>query len=631
MSGWDNKRPPCLLAPVRWLPGLSLWMIVLSGGCVREPESVSSESRTPQPSQSDDPRIAWPPDDRRVDAYTGSDRCAECHEQIVHSYFSSHPMGRSVRMPDELHPAVYDTLPASFQVAGRRYAVQQTDSELVQSESITDPPGEIYRQGCRTDFAIGSGQRGHTFVINREGSLYQAPLTWYSERSRWDLSPGYDPQQHPRFERRISDGCLACHSGRPNRSADTRNRFETPIFHEASIGCERCHGPGSRHVNFHSNAESGITDSIVNPIRLDPMRRDSVCFQCHLHGHQRILRQRREEYDFRPGDRLSDVWVTFVQSTADRSSASRNAVSQVEQMLASRCYQGSNGRLGCISCHDPHQTPPEAERLRFYRRQCRTCHQSPDSDCALPQPQRLKTSASDSCIQCHMPSVDASDVPHTAQTDHRVLRRYDGVPLPGPASTELDVFDQEYLPQRAVQRAYGLLLAGTAGDSRRAAEALAALEPFLRESAVDTAVWAEASWLLLRLGDLTSAARLARRVIDLDPKHPSALEALTQVQQADGQYQQALDHLNELLRQAPLNSTFHLRKARILLALGRSQDAIDQLEHTLSINPLHSQARQLLIDTLQAAGSADEATLQLHLQQRLEQVQHEETRDHASQ
>ena len=39
------------------------------------------------------------------------------------------------------------------------------------------------------------------------------------------------------------------------------------------------------------------------------------------------------------------------------------------------------------------------------------------------EPARRRISPDDSCIQCHMPPYAASDVIHTASTDHRIPRK----------------------------------------------------------------------------------------------------------------------------------------------------------------------------------------------------------------
>ena len=53
---------------------------------------------------------------------------------------------------------------------------------------------------------------------------------------------------------------------------------------------------------------------MINPAKLPPDRRDSICSQCHLSGDVRVMRPGANWQSFRPGDRLSDSVTVFVRS-----------------------------------------------------------------------------------------------------------------------------------------------------------------------------------------------------------------------------------------------------------------------------------------------------------------------------
>ncbi|RMG34301.1 MAG: hypothetical protein D6725_14545, partial [Planctomycetota bacterium] len=356
-----------------------------------------------------------------TEGFVGSAACRECHLDVCDTYAHS-AMGRSFAPAAEA-PVIEDYTGAEFTVAtllharGKLvYAAERTDDgRIVHHERRYDEFGKLlYDQAVPIDYEVGSGQRGRSYLLHRYGRFFQSPITWYSTKRVWDLSPGY-AKINLRFHRRIVDACLACHVGRARPDPRQPDAFLKPAVTEASIGCERCHGPGADHVAFQRDGAEG-DDPIVNPDRLPPRQRDSVCEQCHLQGRARVLRYGRSDFDFRPGDRLSDVWVVFPEGTGIRDDQTTRAVNQVEQMRSSRCYRESDGGLSCTSCHDPHRTVPREEAPAFYRSRCLNCHgpNGPHADCALAETERRRRVANDSCIACHMPPLKAADVPHTA-------------------------------------------------------------------------------------------------------------------------------------------------------------------------------------------------------------------------
>ena len=153
--------------------------------------------------------------------------------------------------------------------------------------------------------------------------------------------------------------------------------------------------------------------AIVNPAKLDAMRRDAVCMQCHLEGKAAIERPGRHVYDFQPGQQLSDFIRHFV--FADQQGGGLGAVGQFEALAQSACKKKSGDAMSCTSCHDPHREPSASDRASYYRQKCLACHGA-----------KLGTThhaEQPDCISCHMPSSLSTDVAHTEVTDHRIRRR----------------------------------------------------------------------------------------------------------------------------------------------------------------------------------------------------------------
>ena len=87
----------------------------------------------------------------------------------------------------------------------------------------------------------------------------------------------------------------------------------------------------------------------------------------------------------------------------------------------SRCSKESRGRLGCITCHDPHAEPIGPATASFYRRRCQQCHEK--RSCIAPARRRNATFPPDNCVACHMPKSPLNRIAHIAHTNHRIVRR----------------------------------------------------------------------------------------------------------------------------------------------------------------------------------------------------------------
>jgi len=320
--------------------------------------------------------------------------CMTCHPKQVTDY-SKTGMGSSISTT-AIQPAgqfIHAPSGSSFAITYTRDGMQQ----------------KVTRAGLSAEYpvtyVVGSGHRGFGFLVKIVDYLFQSPISYYTQRHAWEMAPGYEHNLAPDFNRPVTLRCLLCHGGAPRHVKGTRNRYEQPALSPEAISCDRCHGPAPAHIARPSRS------NIVNPSRLAPDARDSVCEQCHLIGEASILNPGKEFDDFEPGKPIETVFTVYVGS-GDQNSPFR-VVSHAEQLRRSACWRKSGGRMCCGSCHDPHVEP--ADRAAYYRERCLLCHAA-----TLTPSHRSDTS---DCARCHMRSRATTDGAHTAFTDHHIRVR----------------------------------------------------------------------------------------------------------------------------------------------------------------------------------------------------------------
>jgi hypothetical protein len=92
-------------------------------------------------------------------------------------------------------------------------------------------------------------------------------------------------------------------------------------------------------------------------------------------------------------------------------------------MRLSKCYRNSEGKMSCITCHDPHVQPSASEAPAYFREKCLTCHN--EQSCKLPLAERQAQKPPDNCSGCHMPKRDVKVISHSVLTNHRIVARPD--------------------------------------------------------------------------------------------------------------------------------------------------------------------------------------------------------------
>ncbi len=369
-------------------------------------------------------------------------------------------------------------------------------------------------------------------------------------------------------------------------------------------------------MQYHSTKQAKISSSTPYTYRLRNVM--PFAFSVICRAKRRVVRYGHDDYDFQPGMNVNDVWVTFVKD-GKVDGGRVEAVSQVEQMHASRCYTASQGRLGCISCHDPHKVPKEEEYPEFYRAKCQTCHTTgQDPLCSLPEESADRVNAGNNCIACHMPSLAATDVPHTAQTDHRVLK------IKSDASAEKNsmepepfrmpvIFEEEgyQIPEHERIRAQFILIAenvDSAPDDSMAKKALAMLGDIVPVAADDADLFEATGLIYERLRNTRMAEAHWKKALEIRGGDDEAiLELLATMYHNKGDVQRARDYYAKLVAVNDSRPTYFGRFAHALGQSGQLEEGIAVAKKTVSLNPGLPQVHFWLAEAYLTLGNSAEA------------------------
>ena len=151
------------------------------------------------------------------------------------------------------------------------------------------------------------------------------------------------------------------------------------------IQCGRCH----EGTTVHSTKMQPVPKKLG---KLSSEETADFCGQCHR------------------------TWATIATQGPNNIT---NVRFQPYRLVNSRCYDATDDRIRCTSCHDPHDDATPA--LSAFDARCNACHAAGGKAKAGA---KLCPVAKAGCTNCHMPKVEIPSA-HNKFTDHwiRIERR----------------------------------------------------------------------------------------------------------------------------------------------------------------------------------------------------------------
>jgi Tfp pilus assembly protein PilF len=499
--------------------------------------------------------------------------CASCHRDIFTRYLRT-PMANASGLAT-VHP-----IEGSFDQpsSGASYSIEIEKQSLWLIFKANGKDGFEQRQ--RLDYFLGSGHLGVTYMYTIRGYLLESPVAYYANLKGFDMKPGLGGSPTIAAALPMSSKCMRCHMSAVQPSDDgTINRYRGLPFLHGGITCESCHGDAQAHVR------SGGKSSVINPMKLDAERRDSICISCHLEGDTSVEHRGRSITDYKPGDRIQDYVTYFAYRGADFTN---RGVSEVEELEASKCKRASGTHMSCMNCHDPHGGPSPEERVSFYRGKCLTCH----SDAKFAATHHPETP---DCTSCHMPAGKAQNIPHVAWIDHRIHIPSNQIALTSPDAPQRPALSpllgEDSSPRDQALAYYNMVASGNLRERDRATQAIYALH---EADAEDTQVLVAHGFLAQLEGERAAALDSYRAALRADPGNLFAANNLGTLLALEGQLSTASDIWSNAFRLNEDVESLGLNLALADCKLGDRDKAKEVLGTVLLYSPGSATARRKL-------------------------------------
>lgn len=361
----------------------------------------------------DRPTPAPPPDeDEDLDrllavvnpGYIGIETCAECHTARVKEFKTTRHFV-ACRTGEGVSPAGFAPGRGRCDIrsTGLRFEMTRSGSAFTATSIQATAQGDE-----RTTYTIGlvygaaSKRDEMYFAWQPDGRVLRFPLAWLHPQQCWgaDVDIARVGDTHP--------SCLECHNTWIEHvpGAPIRYRREGALL---GVTCERCHGPGREHAEYHRQHPNDSANAILHPGTLTRERLMDVCAQCH--GNTRQIGQ---PFTYRPGQPLATSYRTGKAVFREEDTTTN----QVQYLGESKCYQKS--QMTCITCHDPHTTKSADSG-------CQECHAPEKCKDRPSQPAGVR----DNCVGCHMPqhvwmnshfyyTADDHYLPVAPRSEHRI-------------------------------------------------------------------------------------------------------------------------------------------------------------------------------------------------------------------
>src|SRR6266700_5506732 len=320
--------------------------------------------------------------------HTAASPCTKCHATQTATQPQT-PMGRALQLPSA-NPTLEKLPKLTFSKGGYTYTVETRDGKS--TYSVTDGAHSV-----SLPLHWGFGTHAQTWALERDGKMYESMVSYYPSISGLNITTGDETLTPHTVDEAIGrelgqpeiKSCFGCHAS--NTFANGRLNLQSL---QPGVNCEHCHTGATTHLLEAIQGQSLSTMPDLRKLSSEDI--SSFCGQCHR------------------------TWDLVVRN---HWHGQANVRFQPYRLANSRCYDGTDPRISCLACHDPHQDVVRS--ASSYDAKCLACHGAAPLATAASGTVTAKDApkpcpvAKVNCVTCHMPKVELPNGLITL-TDHQI-------------------------------------------------------------------------------------------------------------------------------------------------------------------------------------------------------------------